>query len=212
MQVTDPVLIADPLACIEPAPLELPSELQALKASLRADLAEFRREVGWRLPSALEPVSASEIRQHLGPFLEQTFRTWAERESEEVQRALTELAARASSSCAGASDGAEPANGPDSRLLRPTFEVSTFALDASVVAALALGVGTLFANAAVGGLFLLAAPALAALGKERGERALRQRAGESALKSIEDALAKLGLELERVIDDFARRIAPPVSA
>ncbi len=183
---------------------ELPNALHTLKAKVAADLAEFRREVSWRLPSALEPVSASEIRQHLGPFLEQTFRVWAERENLEVQQVLAELAQREPPENGSASAGAEALTGPDSRLMRPSFEVSTFALDASVVAALALGVGTLFANAAVGGLFLLAAPTLAAFGRERGDRALRKRAAESALKAVDEAVARLGAELERVIDDFAR--------
>ena len=178
---------------------ELPPALQALKAKVAVDLADFRREVGWRLPAALESVSASEIRQHLGPFLEQTFRNWAERENQEVQQALSEFAQRVSPP-----SNAQALTGPDSQLMRPSFEVSSFALDASVVAALALGVGTLFANAAVGGLFLLAAPTLAAFGRERSDRALRQRAAQSALKAIDEAVARLGSELNRVIDDFAR--------
>ncbi|MEI9954282.1 MAG: hypothetical protein WDO74_36235 [Pseudomonadota bacterium] len=181
---------------------ELPLALHALKAKVADDLAEFRREVGWRLPAALEAVSASEIRQHLGPFLEQTFRAWAERENQEVQQVLSELTLREPP--ASESSSSRALTGPDSRLMRPSFEVSTFALDASVVAALALGVGTLFANAAVGGLFLLAAPTLAMFGRERGDRALRQRAAESALKAVDEAVARLGAELERVIDDFAR--------
>jgi hypothetical protein len=196
-------------ALTELTALPLPAALQALKGRVEADLSDFRRDVGWRLPSSLESVTASDIRQHLGPFLEHTFRAWAERGNAEVQQVLSALAERAlgASNTAPSAQG-EPAIGPDSRLLRPSFEVSTFALDASVVAALALGIGTLFANAAVGGLFLLAAPTLATFGKGRGERALRARAAESALKSVAEAVAKLGLELERVIDDFARRIGP----
>jgi len=158
--------------------------------------------VGWRLPAALEGVSASEIRQHLGPFLELTFRDWAERENREVQQALAELARREPPTRESPSAETEALTLPDSRLTRPSFEVSTAALDASVVAALALGVGTLFANAAVGGLFLLAAPTLASFGRERGDRALRQRAAESAMKAIDDALLRLGAELERVIENF----------
>jgi hypothetical protein len=178
--------------------------LTALKATVQVDLAEFRREVGWRLPSALESVSAADIRQHLGPFLEDTFRNWAERESREVQEALAVIAERAlTARPRSAENERESLNGPDSRLTRPTLDVSTFAIDASVVAALALGVGTLFANVAVGGLFLLAAPTLATFGRGRGERALRKHAAESALKSVDDAVAKLGAELERVIDDFS---------
>jgi hypothetical protein len=178
--------------------------LTALRATVRVDLAEFRREVGWRLPSALESVSAADIRQHLGPFLEDTFRNWAERESREVQEALAVIAERAlTARPRGEENERESLNGPDSRLTRPILDVSTFAIDASVVAALALGVGTLFANVAVGGLFLLAAPTLATFGRGRGERALRKHAAESALKSVDDAVAKLGAELERVIDDFS---------
>ncbi|HEX2674088.1 MAG TPA: hypothetical protein VHM25_24600 [Polyangiaceae bacterium] len=182
----------------------LSPELRALKAKVALDSAEFRREVGFRLPAALESVSASEIRQHLGPFLEHTFRDWAERENREVQQALVALSRREPPSNASPIADAEELTGPDSRLMRPSFEVSTFALDASVVAALALGVGTLFANAAVGGLFLLAAPTLAAFGRERGDRALRKRAAESAMVALDQAISHLSAELDRVIDDFAR--------
>ena len=188
----------------EQALLLLPPELQALKAQVALDLADFRREVGFRLPAALESVSASEIRQHLGPFLEHTFREWAERENREVQQALAALAQRALPMNASPNADAQVLTGPDSRLMRPSFEVSTFALDASVVAALALGVGTLFANAAVGGLFLLAAPTLAAFGRDRGDRALRKRAAESAMAALDQAIARFGVELDRVIHDFVR--------
>ncbi|MEP7052296.1 MAG: hypothetical protein ABJB12_18160 [Pseudomonadota bacterium] len=200
------MIAGDPLATLPPP--ALPLALETLKASVRADLAEFRRDVGWRLPAALESVSGSEIRQHLGPFLEQTFRGWAERENREVQQALASIAQRALAPGArgGESPAADSPNGPDSRLTRPNFDVSTFAVDASVVAALALGIGTLFANLALGGLFLLAAPTLATLGRERGERALRQRAAESGMKAIDDAVAQLGLELERIIEAFSRRL------
>lgn len=197
-----------PVAVAEPVEPSLSSALRALKARVQGDLLEFRREVGFRLPAALESANASEIRQHLGAFLEHTFRSWAERENAEVQQALALIAEQALAQCGTPNAEPEISHGPDSRLLRPTFEVNTFALDASVVAALALGIGTLFANAAVGGLLLLAAPTLASFGKERGERALRQRAAESAKKSVDEAVARLGLELERLIDDFGRRIAP----
>ena len=203
------MVFSEPMAVASAAPVpELSAALLALKSTVRADLAELRREVGWRLPSVLEPVTASDIRQHLGPFLEETFLRWAEREVGEVQEALSAIALRTVAAGPAAEAGTESANGPNSRLTRPTFEVSTFAVDASVVAALALGIGTVFANAAVGGLFLLAAPALATLGRDHAERALKKRAAESAMKSVDDAVAKLGIELERVIDEFSRRIGP----
>ena len=164
------------------------------------------------MPAALESATSSEIRQHFGPFLEQAFRDWAERESDEVRVALEAISRRVLV-VAEPQDGQRPSGaGPDSRLTRPALEVSTFALDASVVASLAIGLGALFANVLVGGLFLLAAPTLATLGRDHGQRALRRRAAESAMKAVEDAARDLGSELERVIDDFGRRIAPTSAA
>jgi hypothetical protein len=200
------------LGVAAPSALEVPEALRNLKTTLQADSVGFCREVGFRLPAALEAASSSEIRQHLGPFLEQTFRAWAERESDEVRVALEALSRRVLASLPESEADADRAPaGPDSRLTRPAIEVSTFALDASVVASLAIGIGALFANVLVGGLFLLAAPTLATLGRERGERALRKRAAESALKAVEDAVRELCVELERMIDDFAHRIAPPAA-
>jgi len=193
-----------------PVTTEVPEALRLLRASVQADLLEFCRELGFRLPAALESASSSEIRQHFGPFLEHTFRTWAERESEEVRVALEAIARSVlAAPTTERGHGERPSSAPpDSRLLRPALDVSTFALDASVVASLAIGLGALFANVVVGGLFLLAAPTLATLGRERGERAVRKRAAESAMKAVEDAVRDLGSELERVIDDFARSMAP----
>jgi hypothetical protein len=199
------------LGVAAPSALEVPEALRNLKATLQADSVGFCREVGFRLPAALEAASSSEIRQHLGPFLEQTFRAWAERESDEVRVALEALSRRVLSAlpdCEPKADADRTSAGPDSRLTRPTLDVSTFALDASVVASLAIGIGALFANVLVGGLFLLAAPTLATFGRQRGERALRKRAAESALKAVEDAVRELCVELERMIDDFAHRIPP----
>ena len=192
--------------------IEIPASLAQLKSSVRADVLEFCREVGFRLPSALETASAAEIRQHFGPFLEHTFRSWAERESDEVRVALEAISRRVLRASESEHGEPAPCAGPDSRLTRPVLEVSTFAVDASVVASLAIGVGALFANVVVGGLFLLAAPTLATIGRDRAERALRRRAAESALKAIEAATRDLGTELERVIDDFSKRIAPPSEA
>jgi hypothetical protein len=186
---------------------DVSSELRRLKETVRVDGHEFCRELGFRLPATLESATGSEIRQHFGPFLEHTFRDWATRESEEVRVALEAISRRALNSVDGE---AAPAStvAPDSRLTRPSVDVSTFALDASVVASLAIGLGALFANVVVGGFFLLAAPTLATIGKEHGERALRRRAAESAMKAIEDAARDLCAELERVIDDFSRRVVP----
>jgi hypothetical protein len=189
------------------AGLAVPDVLVNLKATLRADSVGFCRDVGVRLPAALESVSSSEIRQHLGPFLEQAFRAWAERESDEVRAALESLSRRFMVSVEEPAQAERTVSaGPDSRLTRPALEVSTFALDASVVASLAIGLGALFTSVAVGGLFLLAAPTLAAFGRERGERALRKRAAEAAMKAVAEAVRELESELERVIDDFARQI------
>jgi hypothetical protein len=182
----------------------IPEQLRLLKETVRADAQEFCREVGFRLPAALESATGSEIRQHFGPFLENAFRDWAERESQEVQRALAAISRQAH---APSADDAEKvvSAGPDSRLTKPSLDVSTVALDASVVASLAIGLGALFANVVVGGLFLLAAPTLATIGRDHGERALRRRAAESASKAVEDAVRDLGKELERAIDDFSLR-------
>ena len=113
------VTVAGPTA---PIMTEVPEALRLLRASVQADLLEFCRELAFRLPAALESASSSEIRQHFGPFLEHTFRTWAERESDEVRVALEAIARRVCS-CADATSHSEarasacPALRRDSRRL-----------------------------------------------------------------------------------------------
>ncbi len=193
------------VALTPPSELPLPLPLQALKAQVADDLASFRRGRGLALAGSArigERVRHSAAPRPVpGANLPRLGRTRKPRSAP----GLIEMArAEARAANLGSSADAELSTGPGSRLIRPSFEVSTFAVDASVVAALALGVGTLFANAAVGGLFLLAAPTLATFGRERGDRALRKRAAESAMKAVDEAVARLGTELERVIDAAAR--------
>ena len=85
-------------------------------------------------------------------------------------------------------------------------DVDTFAGDIGVFAMLSLGLGTVFANALLGGVLLVAAPALALYNKDRTNSLLRRRALELAPGVIRGVSAKVQPKIDEMVDDFRDRL------
>jgi small GTP-binding protein len=189
---------------IEERRLALREEAGAIKAWARRDLERFCDEMLRALPAMLERVSGDDVKQHLGAFLEESFRTWAQAETEEIASALERLAERTVALLRDdAHDVAERVSETVGRqLVAPTIEVDTFAFDMGVFAVLSLGLGVVFANALLGGALLVAAPALALYGRDRAAAEIRRRAHEAAGVVLRDTAREVGPKLDEMVDDF----------
>jgi hypothetical protein len=93
-----------------------------------------------------------------------------------------------------------------SQVVAPSVEVDTFASDVGVLAMLSLGLGTIFANAMLGGMLLVAAPALALYNKDKTEALVKRRALEIAPGVIRGVSAKVGPKIDEMVDEFAARL------
>lgn len=193
---------------IEKRRLSIREESGAIKAWARRDLDHFCDDVVRQLPAIVERASADELKQHLGAFLEQSFRDWAKAETDEIAQSLEQLAERM---VALVRDDAHDAGqrlsetmGGD--LTTPSIEVDTFAYDVGVFAVLSVGLGVLFANAMLGGVLLVAAPVLALYSKDRAESEVRKRALELAPTVLRDAAAKVAPKIDEMVDGFAERL------
>jgi hypothetical protein len=156
----------------------------------------------------LEQASADDVRQHLGAFLENAFREWATAETREIATSLEQLAER---TLALVRDDAHDVGKRVSEALGtdlqpPRIDVDTFAQDVSVFAVLSLGVGVLFANAMLGGLLIVAAPALALYNRDRAEVMIKKRALEVAPVALREAAAKVSPKIDEMVDGFAERL------
>ena len=75
-----------------------------------------------------------------------------------------------------------------------------------VFAVLSLGLGVVFANLLLGGILLVAAPALALYTRERTEAQIRRRALEVARVALEQMAARVGPQLDQMVDEFRERL------
>ncbi|MGH8310963.1 MAG: dynamin family protein, partial [Steroidobacteraceae bacterium] len=157
---------------LEKRRLTIREEAAAIKAWARRDLDRFCDDVLRQLPAMLDRASGDDVRQHLGSFLEQSFRDWAIAETREIAASLEQLAERTIALVRDdAHDvGKRVSDAMGGELQTPSIEVDTFAYDVGVFAVLSLGLGVIFANTLLGGLLLVAAPALALWNRDRTER------------------------------------------
>jgi cell division septum initiation protein DivIVA len=193
---------------IEERRLMIREESGSIKAWARRDLDRFSDDVVRQLPAVVERSTGDDLKQHLGPFLEQAFKEWAQAETREIGAALEKLAERM---VALVKDDAQDVGkrvsdtmGTD--LVTPTIEVDRFAYDVGIFAVLSVGMGVLFANALLGGLLIAAAPALALWNRGRTEAETKKRALELAPVVLREAAAKVGPKIDQMVDEFAARL------
>lgn len=183
-------------------------EVAAIKAWVRRDLDRFCDDVVRQIPSMVDNASTEEIKLHLGPFMEQTLKTWAEKETKEVAGALETLAEKTVALVR--EDAHESANRVSETMggdvEAPDVEIDTFRYDVGVVALFTVGFGMIFTNVLLGGVLTAAAPVLAVYVKGRVERETREKARELAPAAIREAVARVAPKLDAMIQEFADRL------
>ena len=193
---------------LEKRRLMIREEAAAIKAWARRDLDRFCDDVVAQLPAMMEKATGDDVRQHLGAFLQQSFKEWAEAETREIAGSLEQLAERTIALVRDdAHDvGKRVSDAMGGDLQAPAIEVDTFAYDVGVFAVLSLGLGVLFANTLLGGVLLVAAPALALWNRDRTERLIRKRALELAPTVLREAASKVAPKIDEMVDGFADRL------
>lgn len=201
-------------ATVEERTAAIREEGAAIKAWVRRDLDRFCDDVIRQLPDLIEKSTVDELRVHLGSFLEKTFVDWAEREAQEIARALEDLAEKTvalmrESAHDRAAKLSEHAN---EDVQRPDIHVDTFGYDVGVAALLGVGVGVFMVNLALGAAMVGAAPVLAYYLKGRIEIETKEKAREQATVALREASAKIAPKLEDMVDEFTKRLSDWVEA
>lgn len=181
-------------------------EIGAIKAWAKRDLQTFSADAIRQIPKVVDEAESSAVKEHLGAFLEATFKEWAQAETQEIAGALEAIAERTVALLnADARDTAKKL-GEGLSLPTPALEVSTLKYDVGVMALFAAGLGTMFANLLVGGVLALAALPLALYVRGRVDGEVRAKAKEAAPEAIREAVAKISPKIDEMIDDFAARL------
>ena len=191
------------------------SEADAIKAGLRLDLEEFVRELKTRLPSEIDRVSGSEVQKYLQPFLEDTWKSWAETLGDKVAAQLERLAEEIIQIT---NEDVDATMATLARELGPAdtkveLEVDTLKYDVGVFALGALGTGVfLFVNTLVGGMLTVAAPIIALLLRDRVSGEIKAQAKRGIEDVVDQAARAIGPKFELIVDDFQARLADFVTA
>ena len=191
------------------------TEAEAIKAVAASDLEEFRAAFARALPAEIEGATASDIKKYLQPFIQDTFKQWAEAEGEKIGAMMEHLAeeiiALTNENVREAMLALQAAFGPAE--MKIELEVDTLKYDVGVFALGAFGTTIfLFVNTFVGGLLALSAPILAVVVKSKVDREVKEQAKQRAPEVLDKAAAALAPKLAQTVDDFADRLQDFVTA
>jgi GTPase SAR1 family protein len=195
---------------LEQAAETIRAETAGLKARVRQDLAEFTEALATDLPGQIAEVPGGDVKKHLGPFIEDTFKRWLEGEAEMIARELESLAEQviqvaSENAAAVTARVAEDLGGERTRI---EISVDTFKYDASVFALGALGTTVfLFVHTVAGGLLALAAPVAAFFLKGRVAAEIQDEAKLRAPEAVRRIGATIGPKLDELVDGFAARLS-----
>lgn len=182
--------------------------LSAVKALVRKDCEDFGRRFAAALPQEIESSRGEDLKRYLPGFMEERFRSFADRQGQEIQKRLEKVAedaiafvseeARAKGEKIAEAFGAAP---------DVNLQVSTLAYDVGVIALGAFGITMMaLSNVFVGGAMALAAPVLAYVFRERADRDMKKRASEEAPLAVQKAAADLADAFEKSIDEFGDKL------
>lgn len=195
---------------IEERRIGIREEVAAIKAWVKRDLDRFVEDVEKQIPTVVEQADASELKTHLGAFLERTLKQWIEAETKEIAEALEALAERTIALVReDARDVARQVGETLGGVKAPDVSVDTFNYDLSVVASIVGGItaGVIFSNILLGGLLGLAVAApIAYFAKRKAEVETKKRAIETAPAVVREAAAQVGPKMDEMINEFAARL------
>jgi small GTP-binding protein len=183
-------------------------EAAAIKAWARRDLDRLVDDVSGQVPGLVDKANVEDLKVHLGPFLEKSFRDWAQGETREIADALEALAEKTITLMRedASVSGKRLAEALGGDLQSPTIAIDTFAYDIGVAALPILGLSVLFSNLLLGGMLILASPLLAIYMRGRIDSETRQRAKQLAPAALRDAAQKVAPKIDEMVDEFARRL------
>ncbi len=194
---------------IEERRLKIREEVSGVKAAARKDLERFVDEVTQKLPNVIDSAKKEDLGQYLPAFLEDTFKKWAEAESQEI---ATQLEALAEKTIALVKDDAHEttkrvASALGTDVKRLDVQIDTFKYDLGVGALFAAGLlGLVFVNLATGLILIAAAPALAFFVKDRVDAEYKKRAKELGPQVLKQAAEKVGPKIDEMIEEFAQKL------
>ncbi len=189
--------------------LKIKADVSAIKSHARLALQDFTRSFAKAVPYEIDRVDADDVKQYLGPFVQDKFKEWTEMQGLVVSRSLETLAEEiitiTNENVAEAFRTLSSRLGPSQTAVE--IDTDSFLYDLGVYAVGALGTTVfLFVNTLAGGLLTLAAPVLAVVLKSKVAGDIKEQAKERAPGVILQAGDAMGPYFDECIEDFGVRL------
>lgn len=189
--------------------LRIKAEVEAIKSHVSLSLNDFTQRFAQLIPHEIDRVDSGDLKQYLGPFVQDKFKEWAEHQGLHVSRALEKLAEEIIT--VTNENVADAFHSLSSRLGASQTEIDidtdSFMYDLGIYAVGALGTTVfLFVNTLAGGLLTLAAPVLAIIVKSKVSGDIKEQAKERAPGVILKAGETMKPFFDECIDDFGMRL------
>ncbi len=189
--------------------VRIDAEIEAIKSQVQLALADFTQHFARAIPHEIDRVDSDDLKQYLGPFVQDKFKEWSEMQGMRVSQALEKLAEQIIA--VTNENVAEAFNSLSSRLgpsqTKVEIDTDSFMYDLGVYAVGALGTTVfLFVNTLAGGLLTLAAPILAIVIKSKVAGDIKEQAKERAPGVILEAGSAMGPFFDESINDFGDRL------
>jgi small GTP-binding protein len=189
--------------------VRIKAEIEAIKSQAQLALTDFAQRFAKVIPHEIDRVDANDLKQYLGPFVQDKFKEWSEMQGLRVSRSLEKLAEEVititNENVAEAFHTLSSRLGPSQT--KVSIDTDSFMYDLGVYAVGALGTTVfLFVNTLAGGLLTLAAPVLAIVVKSKVSGDIKEQAKERAPGVILTAGEAMAPYFDECIDDFGERL------
>lgn len=189
--------------------VRIKAEVEAIKSQAQLALNEFAQRFAKTIAHEIDRVDADDVKQYLGPFVQDKFKEWSEMQGMQVSRSLEKLAEEVititNENVAEAFHSLSSRLGPSQTQVN--IDTDSFMYDLGVYAVGALGTTVfLFVNTLAGGLLTLAAPVLAIVLKSKVSGDIKEQARERAPGVILAAGEAMAPFFDECIDDFGSRL------
>ena len=189
--------------------IRIKAEIEAIKSQTQLALTDFAQQFARVIPHEIDRVDADDVKKYLGPFVQDKFKEWSERQGMQVSRSLERLAEEVititNENVAEAFHTLSSRLGPSQTSVE--IDTDSFMYDLGVYAVGALGTTVfLFVNTLAGGLLTLAAPVLAIVLKSKVAGDIKEQARERAPGVILSASETMAPFFDECIDDFGQRL------
>jgi len=200
--------LAGQAGTIEQRRIHIKEEISGIKVAARKDLEKFVEEVSRQIPNVIDSAKSEDLKQYLPAFLEDAFKQWAEKETQEIAAQLEALAEK---TIALVREDAHDASKRVAEVLgtehkRLDVQIDTFVYDVGVVGLLVGGLGVMLINPILGAILAVSGPILALVLKGRVEGEFKKRAHELAPQVLKQAQEKVAPKLDEMIDEFAAKL------